>query len=71
MSQRMLFGEVLDAVDELPPEEQESLVEIVSRRIAERGRKRILADVKESRREFEEGGGRQVTVDELMREIQS
>lgn len=65
----MLFGEVLDAVDQLPPKEQETLVEIVARRIAERGRKRLLADVQEARREYETGGCPQTTVDELITKI--
>jgi hypothetical protein len=69
MAERMLFGEVLDAVDELEPEEQETLVEIVSRRIAERGRKRVLADVQEARREYENGGCPQTTVNELIKTI--
>lgn len=70
-TQPMPFGEVLDAVDRLPVEEQEELAAILLRRLAERGRKRVIQDVQESRREFEEGGCRPTTVDELMGEILS
>ena len=43
------FAEVLEAVDQLSTEEQETLVAIVRRRMAERGRKRLAADVQEAR----------------------
>src|SRR5689334_11133259 len=48
----MQFSDVLDAVDALQFGEQEELIEIVRRRQAERERKRIVAQIKRSRREF-------------------
>jgi molybdopterin-guanine dinucleotide biosynthesis protein A len=65
------FGDVLDAVGTLSAEEQLTLVEIVARRLAEQGRKRVAASVQEARREFAEGHCRPVTVDELKNEILS
>ena len=68
---RMPFGEVLEAVDRLTPGEQEDLALILQRRVAEQGRKRLAEDVREARREFAGNGCRPVTADELMGEILS
>jgi hypothetical protein len=71
MDQQPRFGEVLDAVGTLSPDEQLTLVDIVAHRLAEEGRKRVATDVQESRREFAEGRCRPVTIDELKDEILS
>ena len=71
MHQTACFGEVLDAVGTLSPEEQLALVDIVSHRLAEEGRKRVAADIRESQREYAEGRCRPVTIDELRNEILS
>src|SRR4051794_38004571 len=49
MNTQLPFAEVLEAVDQLSAEEQETLVATVHRRIAERGRKRLAAEVQEAR----------------------
>lgn len=67
----MPFGEVLEAVDRLTPDEQETLAAIIHRRLAERGRKQLAEDVREARQEFAVGGCRPATADELMSEILS
>ena len=71
MEQTMPFGEVLDAIDKLSQEEQETLLDIVQRRIAERSRKMLAMEIQEARQEFAEGRCRQATADELMKEILS
>ncbi len=71
MERTQLFAEVLEAVDQLSSDEQETLVTIVQHRIAERGRKQLAADVQEARREFEAGLCRPSSADELMNEILS
>jgi len=55
MTMTKQFGEVLDAVEELDYEEQKELVEVLKRRIDERWRARLLADIEEGRREFASG----------------
>ena len=67
----MQFGEVLDAVDALQFGEQEELFEIVRRRQAEWERKRIVAQIKRSRREFAAGKFKEATPEEIVREITS
>ncbi len=69
MSNPMPFGEVLEAADQLSPDEQEELVAILRRRLAEQGRKRVAAEVRGARQEFAEGACRPAAVDDLMREI--
>jgi hypothetical protein len=65
------FAEVLEAVDQLSSDEQETLVAIVQRRMAEHNRKQLIADVQEARREFAAGLCRPSSADELMNEILS
>jgi hypothetical protein len=65
------FDEVLDAIEHLPADQQFELVDVVRRRLAERGRQRVIADVKEAEREHAEGKTRAASVEEIMREIES
>ena len=69
MTQGMPFGEVLEAADQLTPEDQEALIAILHRRLAQAGRERLAGDVQEARQEFAAGRCRPATPDELMREI--
>ena len=71
MPNAVTFDEVLDAIEHLPVEQQADLVDVVRRRLAERGRQRIVADAREARAEYAAGKTRAMTVDELMREIES
>jgi hypothetical protein len=65
----MPFGEVLEAADRLSPEEQEELIAILHRRLAQAARQRLAAEIQEARQEFAEGRCSLATPDELMREI--
>jgi hypothetical protein len=71
MNQPLLFGEVVDAADQLSVDEQESLVEIIRRRLAERRRRILVLEAHEAVQEFMEGRCRITTVDDLMKEIRS
>ena len=65
------FNDVLQAVDRLSADEQNALVSIVSRRLAEQGRQRVIDEVRVSSEEFVAGKCRGTTVDDLLDEIQS
>jgi len=65
------FSTVLDAADALSPQEQETLIEILRHRIAERNRQRLIKEVQEARRDFAQGQCPEATVDEIMQEILS
>lgn len=65
------FGEVLEAVARLSLDEQETLLDIVRRRIAEQGRKKLAQDIREAREEFAQGRSGPTTPEDLMKEILS
>ena len=69
MNKPASFAEVLEAADELPLDDQESLVEILHRRVIERRREELVREALEARQEYEQGGCRPVAADELMAEI--
>ncbi len=69
MAQVLQFGEVLEAADHLSHDEQEELIGILHRRLAQASRHRLVAEIKESRQEFAEGCCLPTTPGELMREI--
>ena len=52
-------------------EDQDILRDILSRRIVEHRRDQIASEIKEARAEYEAGGCRSVSVDDLMKEISS
>ena len=55
MSANSQFDEVLDAVEKLLPDEQGALIAIVQRRLAEEGRRRVVAEVQQGRVDFQQG----------------
>jgi hypothetical protein len=69
MAHVLPFGEVLEAADHLSPEEQEELIAILHRRLAQAARQRLAADIREARQEFAAGRCSPATPEELMREI--
>ncbi len=69
MAKVLQFGEVLEAADCLSHEEQEELINILHRRLAQAARQRLVAEITESRQEFVEGRCVPTTPVELMREI--
>ncbi|HUQ71363.1 MAG TPA: hypothetical protein VM165_17680 [Planctomycetaceae bacterium] len=56
----------MDAIEQLSPADQEVMLEIVQRRIAERRRQELIATVAESQAELERGELRPATVEEIM-----
>jgi len=63
------FAQVLDSADELAVEEQESLVGVLQRRVAERRRDTLVEAVTSARREFEGGGCRPATPKQIVKRI--
>lgn len=64
-----LFSDVVDAADGLSLDEQETLIEILRRRIAKRNRESLVRDVAESRAEFQSGATRPSSVSDIMGEV--
>jgi len=63
------FGQVLEWADELSPDEQESLVSILQRRLREQRRAELVAAVKEARKEFRTRRCRPASPSQIMRKI--
>ncbi len=65
------FHAVVDAADRLSAEEQETLIEVLNRRLADRRRAELMTDIQEAEREFKSGSLRRTTPKEIMKEILS
>lgn len=63
------YGEVVDSIEALPDEQQESLVKLVQQRLAERRRDALAELVQEARKEFKSGKLRPASPAAIMRKI--
>jgi hypothetical protein len=63
------FGEVLEAVDKLSLEEQETLIEIIRRRIIERRRAEIASNAATTLQAVQEGRARYGSVEDLKHDL--
>ena len=63
------YAQVLDSADGLAIEEQESLVQVLQHRLAERRRAELVEAVKSARREFKEGRCRLATPAQILKRI--
>jgi hypothetical protein len=69
MTHGLPFGEVLEAADHLSEDEQQELIAILNRRLAQAARTWLAVELQEARQEFAERRCLPATPDELMREI--
>ena len=69
MNPAMPFGEVLEAANHLSEDEQQELVAILNRRLAQAIRQRVASEVHEAREEYSKGGCIPTSPDEVMRNI--
>ena len=63
------FDEVLEAVESLPEEQQEGLIDIVRRRQIERRREALAASVREARQKLDRGDVHLGSAEELLRAV--
>jgi hypothetical protein len=66
---KLAFDEVVEAIDGLSADDQMELVHLIRRRLAENGRRRVIADVLEAKAEMQAGRARRLDLDELAREL--
>ncbi len=71
MENTLPFGEILEAADKLPIADQESLRDILAKRIIGRRRDELSQEVRDAVKEYEAGQCKPVTPDELMTELLS
>ena len=62
---------MVDAADRLTVDEQETLVAVLNRRLAERRRAELAEDIREGQKEFERGALRPTTPHKIMKELLS
>ena len=65
------FGEVLEAADKMSLEDQETLVNILNRRMIDRRRAELAKDIKDANQEFQKDCCRLITPSEIVQEIES
>ena len=71
MGKLATFADVVDAADHLTLDEQQTLLDLLKRRISEQERKQILQDVEDGRREYARGECRVATPEEIMKDVLS
>ncbi len=64
-----IFTEILDASEQLPLEDQETLIQILKNRLLEQKRAELVKDVKEAQQELAEEKYQPVTPEQIMEEI--
>jgi transcriptional regulator CtsR len=63
------YGQVVDSIEALPDEQQESLAELLQHRLIERRREALVKSVQEARKEFKTGKLRPTSPAEIMRKV--
>ena len=69
MSNEMTFNDVLESVDKLSLDEQETLTEVLRRRLIEHRREELAREIKDAGGEFQDGSSKPATSSEIMKEI--
>lgn len=69
MGRNITFNDALEAIESLPEEQRESLIEIVRNRLIEERRDKLAQSIKKAKEEYARGEIRQGTVDDLMNEL--
>jgi hypothetical protein len=71
VNMQLKFADVLEAIEDLPLDEKEVLVDILQNRLIEIRRNQLKKDIENAEREFKQGLCKPATVDEIMREVLS
>jgi hypothetical protein len=65
------FNEVLESADNLPLDDQITLLEVLQRRVIEHRREELSKEIQDAQKEFQEGRCKPTTPSDLMKEILS
>ena len=71
MGKVMTFNKVLESADKLSLDEQETLTEVLHRRIIEHRHTELAKEIQDAQQEFKKGKCKPATPSELMKEILS
>ncbi|MBF0099612.1 MAG: hypothetical protein HQK77_01760 [Desulfobacterales bacterium] len=69
MNNLVTFQQAIEVVESLPYYQQEDLIHIVYRRLAEHKRNVIAENIKKAREEYDRGEVKRGTVEDLIKEI--
>jgi len=69
-AESLSFQDLIDAVESLPLDDQSMLVEIINKRIIEKRRAELVAEVKEAQEAFSRGEVRRGTVKDLIKDLE-
>lgn len=67
--QSLGFQDLIDAVESLPLDDQSMLVELINKRITEKRRAELVAEVGEAREAFRKGEVKHGTVEDLIKDL--
>ena len=67
--QSLSFQDLIDAVESLPLDDQSMLVELINKRITEKRRAELVAEVHDARSAFKNGEVKRGTVEDLMKDL--
>ena len=71
MDTRLTFDELLETIDQLPIEQQETLLDLLERRVVELRRQQIAHNAAEARQLYHAGKLPSGSVDDLMADLES
>ena len=68
--QSLSFLDLIDAVESLPLDDQSMLVALINKRITEKRRAKLVAEIHEARRAFKNGEVKPGTIEDLMNDLE-
>jgi hypothetical protein len=68
MASSSRFDDILEAIGNLPLEDQDAIIAIIERRRIAQRRAELAKDIEDARREFDAGALRPATPDEIMKD---
>jgi hypothetical protein len=68
---QITFATILDAADQLPLEDQESLIDILQKRLRDHRRAELVQEVEQAQQEFAQGQCKIATPQQIIEEILS
>jgi len=71
MENSLRFVDIVEAADKLSLEEQETLAELLNRKILDRKRKMFYKDIERAKKDFEKGRFKVIKAADLEKEIYS
>jgi hypothetical protein len=63
------FQDLIEAVESMPLDDQSMLVELINKRIIEKRRAELVAEVRDARSAFERGKVKRGTFEDLMKDL--